>query len=299
MATLDPPPPTKPLKVQEQDLEGKVALVTGATKGIGRAISIELATRGASILGTYSSPDSAHHFDTLTHSLNTLYSTSYPLETSQHTPVPSAPKLVGIAADISKPGSSVPLILDAIRRHFDGHADIVVLNAAFMGLGRMGNGTVTEEFLDAALAGNVTFPTLLMEGFVASGVMKKNGRVVAISSEGVRAKRPAGGAVYAATKAALECLMRKWADELGTYTGMEGTTFNSVSVGFTKTEAYQRIPPEVRDRLTVADAGEVAVGNRIGEVEDVAGVVGLLVSEKARWISGSVMDASGGKAKIM
>ena len=75
---------------------------------------------------------------------------------------------------------------------------------------------------------------------------------------------------------------RRWADELGNRPGMEGTTFNSVSVGFTKTEAYHRIPSEVRDKLTASDAAEVAVGNRIGEVEDIAGVVGLLVGEKAR-----------------
>jgi len=72
-----------------------------------------------------------------------------------------------------------------------------------------------------------------------------------------------------------------------------------VSVGFTKTEAYARIPPDVREALTAADTVEVAVGNRIGEVQDIADVVGLLVAEKARWISGSVVDASGGKAKIM
>jgi NAD(P)-dependent dehydrogenase (short-subunit alcohol dehydrogenase family) len=80
---------------------------------------------------------------------------------------------------------------------------------------------------------------------------------------------------------------------------MRGTTFNSISVGFTKTEAYANIPPAIRDRLTAADAAEVAVGNRIGEVEDVADVVGLLVSEKARWVSGAVVDGSGGRSKIM
>jgi NAD(P)-dependent dehydrogenase (short-subunit alcohol dehydrogenase family) len=63
---------------------------------------------------------------------------------------------------------------------------------------------------------------------------------------------------------------------------MEGTTFNSVSVGFTKTAAYDKIPSDVRDKLTAADAAEVAVGDRIGEAEDIAGIVGLLVSEKAR-----------------
>lgn len=91
--------------------------------------------------------------------------------------------------------------------------------------------------------------------------------------------------LYSRTAPSLSCTdvpTRKWADELGHRPGMEGTTFNSVSVGFTKTDAYSRIPPEMRDRLEASDAAEVAVANRIGEAEDVAGVVGLLVSEKAR-----------------
>jgi 3-oxoacyl-[acyl-carrier protein] reductase len=76
-------------------------------------------------------------------------------------------------------------------------------------------------------------------------------------------------------------ICRSWADELGNRVGMEGTTFNSVSVGLTKTEAYRKIPQGFRDELTTADAADVAVGNRIGEVEDIAGAVGLLISDKA------------------
>ncbi|KAF2117763.1 short-chain dehydrogenase [Lophiotrema nucula] len=293
---------TKALSLQEQDLRGKVALVTGATKGIGRAICLELATRGASILGTYSSPESAHLFDTLSHNVLSLYTTS----NSQHDPHPSAPKLVGVAADITSPDAP-SIVQKAVLEHFSGNRegdlpgalDILVFNAAVMGLGKMGEGAVTRDFVSSALAGNVQFPVMLMELLVAGKNFRRNSRVVAVSSEGVRARRPDGGAVYAATKAALECLMRKWADELGNRPGMEGTTFNSVSVGFTKTEAYSRIPEGIREQLTVADAAEVAVGNRIGEVEDIAGVVGLIVSEKAGWISGSVVDASGGKAKII
>lgn len=163
----------------------------------------------------------------------------------------------------------------------------------------MGEGNVDEKFVGQALMGNIQFPIMLMETFVKEGCLRKNGRVVAVSSEGVRSRRPGGGSVYAATKAAIECLMRQWADELGTRQGMEGTTFNSVSVGFTKTEAYTNIPPKIRDSLTQSDAKEVAVGNRIGEVEDIADVVGMLVSEKARWVSGSVVDGSGGRSKIM
>ncbi|KAH7125176.1 hypothetical protein B0J11DRAFT_434661 [Dendryphion nanum] len=279
----------KEWKVQEQDLRGKIALVTGATKGIGRAIALNLATRGASILGTYSSPSSSPLFDHLSATITSLYTrSSHP-----------TPTLLGIPADISSP-TAPSTILSALRTHFDNvPLSIVIFNAAIMGLAKTGSGTITEDFVTKALAGNVMFPVLLMEELVKGAFLQPNSRIVAISSEGVRAWRPSGGAVYAATKAALECLMRKWADELGTRPGMEGTTFNSVSVGFTKTDAYTRIPASVREELTARDAAEVAVGNRIGEVEDVADVVGLLVSEKARWISGSVMDASGGKAKIM
>ncbi|KAF2704817.1 short-chain dehydrogenase [Pleomassaria siparia CBS 279.74] len=288
MATMDPPPPPpvpRPLRVQEQDLRGKVALVTGATKGIGRAIVLELATRGASILGTSTtspfSPVSDEIFD-LHMSLNST----------------AVPTLVGIHADITSL-SAPATILDALRTDFDGKVDILVFNAAVMGLAKTGEGTMNPEWVDRCLAGNVRFPVLLMEGLVAGEYLRRESRVIAISSEGVRARRPDGGAVYAASKAALECLMRKWADELGTHPTTYGTTFNSISVGFTKTESYRRIPMEMRDWLTASDAAEVAVGNRIGEVQDVADVVGLLAGEKSRWISGSVVDASGGKAKIM
>ncbi|KAF2740669.1 short-chain dehydrogenase [Polyplosphaeria fusca] len=257
--------------VRERDLEGKVAIVTGATKGIGRAICLDLASRGASILGTYSSPESAHLFDTLSSDITSTYSST------------NKPNLVGITADISTP-LAPSLIIEALHEHFGSKVDIVVFNAAVMGLAKMGDGKVTDDFVGRALLGNVQFPVMLVEGLVSGGLVRPNGRVVAVSSEGVRARRPAGG---------------KWADELGTRSGMEGTTFNSVSVGFTKTEAYDRIPEGIREKMTAADAAEVAVGNRIGEVEDISDVVGLLVSEKARWISGSVADASGGKAKII
>ncbi|KAL1612564.1 hypothetical protein SLS60_000792 [Paraconiothyrium brasiliense] len=283
MSTADKTAPNESLRLQEQDLKGKVALITrsdiypsGATKGIGRAITLELATRGASIIGTYSSPESAQLFPALSQEITSLYSSS-----SVTTP---APKFIGVQFHIALPDSSgaVAKILEALTTHFSSKIDIVIFNAAVMTLAKMGEGSVREDVVDLALAGNVRFPVMLMEHLLREDAFRKQGRVVAISSEGVRARRPDGGAIYAATKAALECLMRKWADELGNRPGMEGTTFNSVSVGFTKTEAYKRISPDLRDELEASDAAEVAVANRIGEVEDVAGVVGLLVSGKAK-----------------
>lgn len=164
--------------------------LSGATKGIGRAIVLELATRGASILGTYTTPSSSHLFDTLSDSITTLYSPTSHFPASS--PSRSTPKLVGIAADITSP-TAPSIILDALRTHFDDKVDIVVLNAAVMGLAKMGEGVLDAEWVDRSMAGNVRFPVLLMEGLVGGGHLRQNGRVVAVSSEGVRARRPGGG----------------------------------------------------------------------------------------------------------
>lgn len=96
-------------------------------------------------------------------------------------------------ADISKPDSSATIILDALRKDFNGKIDIVIFNAAVMGLAKMGEGSVTESFVDGALAGNIKFPIMLMEDLVKADMIRENGRVVGISSEGVRARRPGGG----------------------------------------------------------------------------------------------------------
>jgi 3-oxoacyl-[acyl-carrier protein] reductase len=103
------------------------------------------------------------------------------------------PKLVGVPADISNPQTPIPLILESLRKHFNGKVDIVIFNAAVMGLARMGEGSMTADFVDVALLGNVKFPIMLMESFVKEAIINKEGRVVSISSEGVRAKRPPGG----------------------------------------------------------------------------------------------------------
>ena len=161
---------------------------SGATRGIGRGIAIELATRGASILGTYTSLSSAHLFDTLSHNISSIYSTSV----DSHARDPDAPKLVGIAADITSPEAHFTISV-ALEAYFGGKLDIVVLNAAVMGLAKIGDGGVSETFVSTALMGNLQFPILLIETLVLNECIRPNGRVIAISSEGVRARRPGGG----------------------------------------------------------------------------------------------------------
>ncbi|KAH8714075.1 hypothetical protein GQ44DRAFT_625248 [Phaeosphaeriaceae sp. PMI808] len=279
MADYEPVAP----KVQQQDLKGKVALVTGATKGIGRAISLELATRGCSILGTYTSTQSAHNFDVLSHTIQDLYGA---IDTADST----CPKIQGVAADITNL-NSIQSILDIITSDFGKRIDILVLNAAINHRPKLGQ--ASESNIHESLVGNLHWPIQLIEGLVRNGAFNHNSRVVIISSDRVRDPAP-GSALFNATKAGLESLARSWAVELPL--AFPGTTVNAVSVGLTDTPGLRSFPKNAVDALKAQRVPKVKVvgGGRMGFAEDVADVVGLLVSEKARWQTGSVVAANGG-----
>lgn len=106
--------------------------------------------------------------------------------------------------------------------------------------------------------------------------------------------------MYASTKSAMESLTRSWADILSQDTKTLGTTVNSLSVGGTATDALTgSAPPEMREAaLRVLSEGK-SVHNGVGLPDDVAKVVGLIISEAARWINGSVIAANGGSVKVL
>ncbi|OWY47666.1 NAD(P)-binding protein [Alternaria alternata] len=277
MADYVPPAP----KLREQDLKGKVAIVTGASKGIGRAISLSLATRGCSILGTYSSPQSAHNFDTLSSTVRDLYASSNN----------EVPTMRGVVADITSL-PSIGTLLTALANHFSGKKlSILVFNAAFNTRPRIGS--ASEADISQSLTGNLHWPIVLMENLVRQDLFTPHSRVVVISSDRVRDPSPGSG-LFNATRAAMESLVRSWAIELPH--SFPGTTVNAVSVGLTDTPGLRSFPPEAVRALKEQRLPKVKVaeGGRIGQAEDVADVVGFLVSEQSRWVSGSVMAANGG-----
>ncbi|KAL2354443.1 hypothetical protein BJ546DRAFT_843657 [Cryomyces antarcticus] len=273
-------------RLREQDLEGKVAVVTGATKGIGRAIALNLASRGASIFGTYSSPESAHHLDTLSHTVSALYNNG------SHGP--KGPRVTGIAANLLSPSSSTD-IAAALEKEFDGHVDILVNNAAYIE-GKV-IGEMTPEYVHKMLLGNIEAPVLLVNELVKRNMFRPNSRIVNISADRVRAP-VVGGSLYTAAKAALEALVRSWAVELGTRKGMEGTTANAVCVGLINSHFHRTNPPERLQALKKERLPRQAVGSRIGECEDIADIVGFLCGESSRWVTGSVMSGNGGAEMI-
>ncbi|ORY16734.1 hypothetical protein BCR34DRAFT_556525 [Clohesyomyces aquaticus] len=274
-------------KLQEQDLKGKVALVTGATKGIGRATALELATRGASILGTYSTPESAHNFDTLSHTITDLYSSpSLP----SHLTSSTTPKFHGVAANITSL-PSIGEVISALETHFPQKLDILVLNASFNARPRLGAASASD--ITSSLTGNLHWPIVLMEYLVRKKLFNANARVVVISSDRVRDPAP-GSSIFNATKAGLEALARAWAVELPI--SFPGSTVNAVSVGLTDTPGLRVFPAAAVEALKGQRVPKVKVveGGRMGYPEDVADVVGWLCSEKSRWQSGSVVAANGG-----
>jgi 3-oxoacyl-[acyl-carrier protein] reductase len=164
------------LRLREQDLTNKVSVVTGASRGIGRAIALNLASRGSCVLATCSSPESLHHIDTLVHSIDSIYKNS-PHESSK-------PKIIGIAANLLD--STTPAkIADTLQKQFVGHLDIFVSNAAYptaMGIGEMDDAHISDN-----LKANIETPVRMMEEFVKKKLFRPNSRIVCISS--VRARK--------------------------------------------------------------------------------------------------------------
>lgn len=280
------------LRLREQDLANKVAVITGASRGIGRGIALNLASRGCSILGTCSSAESLHHIDTLDQHIIELYKTS-----EKHL---DRPKILGLAANILDP-STPAKIADAIEKHFKGQLNIFINNACVASAAKIGE--LSSDHISDYLKGNIETPIQCIEELVKRKLFRPNSRIIHISS--VRARKPwADQLMYMTTKSALEASIRAWADAFGgkypQYGFMKGTTANSLMPGITRTEALYGggLPEEVVAAFENEFVPAQALP-RVGEVEDVAEVVGLLVREEGRWVTGGVVGADGGGASIL
>lgn len=166
--------PPAPLRPREQDLADKVAVVTGGSRGIGRAIVLNLQSRGCCVLATCSSTESVHLIDSLTHSIEDIY------KNSTH----AKPKLVGIAANLLD-DQTPAIIANALQRHFIGHLDIFINNACFASA--MGIGKLTDDHISDNLKANIEIPIKIVEELVKRQLFRPNSRIVSLSS--VRARK--------------------------------------------------------------------------------------------------------------
>jgi len=248
-------------------LDGKIALVTGASRGIGRAIARRLAADGAI---------TAVHYNEARDAANTVVAE---IEAS-------GGRAFAVQANLSERGGAGALArmftAELIARYGTPQFDILVNNA---GVGKRATiEEITENDLDLILQVNLKSPFMLIKTLLPQ--LRDGGRIVNISSMGTRSAYPVMAA-YAPAKAGLEALSRLLAVHLGT----RQITVNAVMPGATATD----MNAGARDPVTSkAVASTIALG-RVGQPEDIAKVVAFLASDDGGWVTGQVVDASGGQ----
>ncbi|KAJ9144636.1 hypothetical protein NKR23_g5975 [Pleurostoma richardsiae] len=271
---------------REQDLAGKVAIVTGATRGIGYAIALHLAKRGAGILAT--STGGRKHIDELREEVSGIYAHC------ENQP----PKVVHHAVSLEDSNAHTK-IADAIEREFNSHTDIFINNAAITD--RTFPGELEAATLDRLLLCNIRTPAMIMDELVKRRYFRRESRIIFISSAESVNCEPAV-TIYASTKAANEAMARCYANAFGgknpAFDFMAGTTANSVLTGLTETGGVKQYGPQVWEELQDFWVGKQAIP-RLGKPDDVAHVVGFLCSRDGRWITGSKISANGGSIPVV
>lgn len=244
-------------------LQGKVALITGASRGIGRAIALALAREGASVAINYKDESEAAHAATAVGEIERF-----------------GGKALAIRADVTQVPAIRSMFAEAIQ--FGGHLDIVVSNAAGDAVIRPVADT-TEHDYDRVMALNARGQFFVLQE--AARRVTEGGRIIVISSSSVVMPYP-GTASYGGAKRAAELYALVLAAELGP----RRVTVNVVAPGPTDTETFrgQNPPERVKYVESVTPLG------RLGQSPDIADVVAFLASDEARWITRQIIQAGGG-----
>ncbi|CAL5387373.1 unnamed protein product [Camellia sinensis] len=251
-------------------LQDRVAIVTGGSRGIGRAIALHLASLGAKIVINYSSNSS--QAELVASQINSNSSTS------------GCRRAITVQADVSDP-AQVKSLFEAAESTFNSQPHIFINSAG------VGDPKYPTLFNTSIQDFDKTFRVNTRGAFLcckeAANRLKRGGggRIICLSSSQVGSLRQGFGA-YAASKAAVEAMVKVMAKELkGT-----GITANCVAPGPIATEMFFDGKTEEMVRKVVE---ECPLG-RLGETHDVAPVVGFLVSDAGEWVNGQVVRVNGG-----
>ena len=244
-------------------LTGKIAVVTGASRGIGRAIALKLASEGAAVIVNYNGSEEKA------------------LEVKQE--IEAAGGRADICqCDVSDYGKCEGFIAEIIKEY--GQIDILVNNAGITRDGLLMK--MSEEDFDKVLKTNLkgAFNTIR---FASRQMLKqRKGRIINMASV-VGVKGNAGQANYAASKAGIIGLTKAAARELAS----RGVTVNAIAPGFIETDMTKILPEKVKE----ATVSQIPLG-KFGQVEHVAAAAAFLASEEAEYITGQVLHVDGGMA---
>lgn len=260
-------------------LTGKTAVVTGGSRGIGRAIAIQFARKGLDKIAiTYASNSEAAEAT---------------LDECRRLGVSKA---IAIQAEVTNPQFG-PLVVQKALQGLDTKTiDILVNNACVGGMKYYVpvHETTPDIFLHL-MHGNVYSAMSLTRECMAH-FPTRGGRAINISSAASRLANPSPTFVHGAAKAALESITRSFAGAFGVATG---ATFTSVSVGTTDTDAFRAASDVVPAEYLEAMMNQATAEKRLGTVEDIAYIVGFLASEEARWVQGASISANGGMKEVL
>ncbi|KAF3888965.1 MULTISPECIES: SDR family oxidoreductase [Nostocales] len=239
-------------------LQGKVAIVTGSSRGIGRAIAERLGRDGAKVVVTYA---------------------GYQNKAEEVVSAIEASGSEAIAVQLNV--REIEDVRSLFRKTLDrfGKLDILVNNAAGKNIFQP-TAEMTEEEYNSMFDITRGVYFALQE---AAKHMADGGRIISISTSGTAMAIPTGGA-YAGSKAAIEQFSAGLAKELG----VRGITVNTVSPGVTGTDGLVLEQAQVEQLIAQTPLG------RLGQPADIADVVAMLISEDARWITGQHIRANGG-----
>lgn len=240
-------------------LSGRVAIVTGSSKGIGAGIAVRLAADGASIVVNYSR--SAQDADNIVARI-----------------VAAGGTAIAVKANIANPAEIQPLIDAAINAY--GRLDILVNNAGVYKADSLE--TLSADSFDEHFHLNVR--GLLLTTQAAARVLPAGGVIVNISSGLAKSPYPMVH-VYCATKGAVDTLTRTLAMELGP----RNIRVVGIAPGFVATEGNAESAKDMTDFLV----GKTPLG-RVGQPSDIAAAVSYAVSEDALWVTGCTIDVAGG-----
>lgn len=250
------------------ELEGRVAVVTGSSRGIGLETAKRLASNGASV-GVV-----ARGGDGVDRAVASIQA--------------AGGRAVGVAADATSLEAT-----EHVRERIESELGAVDFVAAFAGSGTARPGPVYELGEDewhSTIDGNLTATFLTLRTFLPAMVKRRTGAIVTMASSAGRTPTPAAPPPYAAAKAGIVMLTRHVASQVGQY----GVRVNCISPSTVLTErTSERMPDEVKQRFTARHP----LG-RLGEPGDVAEAACFLASDSASWLTGVVLDVAGGAVMV-